>query len=203
MTADIFESFGDSLIPHPVKRMREAEARRAAKKAELPPMVKHGLEKEREEKSKQMMRYRKFKAEVREGLQRGDYGPEIIELFKLLRRRTHICDIVAYVLSASWMLKCSFYVRETLLGYISNAMMLFNIRNGYPPFDDPITIGDWEVEPADGILGAPENVVVRWGYYFVRRYLVEDIPDQNIGERTKPKLDQMTTQYHHLTGDRI
>jgi hypothetical protein len=138
MTQDMFEAFGDTLIAAPVKRMRESEARRAAKKAEKPPMVLQGLEKKQAEKAKQMIRYRQWKAEVREGMSRGDYGREIIDLFKLMRSRTRAIDYVNFVLGAKWMLKCNEDVRTTLLGYLGHAMALQNVRNGYPPFNDAL-----------------------------------------------------------------
>lgn len=135
---DLFESFGESLIAKPIKRMREAEARREAAKAARAPMVKRGLEKAQIEKAKQLIRYRQWKAEVREGMTRGDYGIEIIELLKAMRRPTRAGGMVDYILKSKWLLKCSDDVRTTLLGYIDHAMVRHNIRNGYPPFNDAL-----------------------------------------------------------------
>lgn len=133
-TNDLFEEFGESLTPQWKKR---AEAKAAARAAKAP-MVKHGLEKEQIEKAKQLVRYRQWKAEVREGMSRGDYGIEIIELLKHLRHPSRITDLVNYILSAEWLLKCSLETRATLLGYIDHALVRHQVRNGYPPFDDAI-----------------------------------------------------------------
>lgn len=131
---DLFEAFGESLTPKWKKRAEAKEATRAAKA----PMVKRGLEKEQIEKAKQLVRYRQWKAEVREGMSRGDYGIEIIELLKHLRHPSRIADLVNYILSADWLLKCSLETRATLLGYIDHALVRHQVRNGYPPFDDAI-----------------------------------------------------------------
>ena len=141
MTIDPFEQFADSIVPPHVRNQRhrvdEREARKAARAA-IPPMVKRGLEKEQIEKAKQLVRYRQWKAEVREGMTRGDYGIEIIDLLKHMRRPTQAGGMVDYVLNAKWLLKCSNDVRTTLLGYIDHAMVRHNIRNGYPPFMDAL-----------------------------------------------------------------
>src|SRR4051812_29097527 len=99
-------------------------------------MVKHGLEKKQEEKSKQLALYRKWKSEVREGMSRGEYGEEIIGLFKALRKPTFAAGLVDYVRDAAWLHNSSLDVRITLLGYIASAIVRHRIRNGYPPFDD-------------------------------------------------------------------
>jgi hypothetical protein len=137
MTADLFETFGDSLIPQPVKRQREQEARKQARAA-IPPMVKHGLEKEQIEKQKQLQRYRLWKSQVRDGMSRGDYGIEIIELLKQLRRPSRAKELVQFIQASKWMLKCSLDVRLTMLGYIDHAITRHRIRNGWPPFDDAL-----------------------------------------------------------------
>src|SRR5258708_26301486 len=137
-----FEAFGNSITPHPIKQQQERTAARAARKAVRAPMVKHGLEKEQIEKAKQLMRYRKWKAEVREGMSRGDYGNEIITLLKQMRCPSRGKELVEYVQSAKWLMKCSLETRLTLLGYIDDAMIRHAIRNGYPPFDDAIPAFD-------------------------------------------------------------
>lgn len=166
-----FEAFGDSLLPQPVKKMREQEARRAAakaKRAEIPPMVKRGLELKMEHKQIQMKRYRQWKAEVREGLKRGDYGTEIIGMFRLIRRRITAKEIVAYVLREKWLLECTPFVRVTLLGYLNHALSIWQTRNGWP-MDDPVPYID--VEPADFSKLTDDELISRWAFYFMRRHL--------------------------------
>lgn len=138
MMTNVWEQFADKQMSRRHKRETEKEARKLAAKAARPPMVLTGLEKKLAEKSKQLIRYRHWKAEVREGMSRGDYGDEIVELLRMLRRPSTRKDLVPYVLSAEWITRCSQDVKETLLGYIDHAMVLERERNGYPPFDDPV-----------------------------------------------------------------
>jgi len=131
---NLFEAFGDK-VPIPHKRAREKQAAKSAR-AE---MVKTGLEKKQEEKAKQLIRYREWKREVREGITRGDFGVEIVELLKILRRPTQTEMLITYVLDSKWIMKCPLHARETMLGYIDEMLIRFNVRNGYPPFNDPLT----------------------------------------------------------------
>jgi len=103
------------------------------------PMVLHGLEKKQAEKAKQLKHYREWKAQVRDGIARGDYGDEIIELFKVLRRPG--LAVAEYVQQATWLLSCTLDVRLTLLSYIDHAMTRQNIRSGLPTFNDALP---WE-----------------------------------------------------------
>jgi hypothetical protein len=138
VTADLFETFGESLIPAPVKYARAAAERREAKKAAraaIPPMVKRGLELKQEQTKKQLQRYKKWKAEVREGMSRGDYGSEIVDMFKVLRKRSSILE---YVRASPWLLACSVEVKLTLLGYIDHSLIRYDVRAGYPPFNDSL-----------------------------------------------------------------
>jgi hypothetical protein len=135
---NVWEKFADKQMSPRHKRETEKEARKQMAKAARPPMVLTGLEKKLAEKSKQLIRYRQWKAEVREGMSRGDYGDEIVELLRMLRRPSTRKDLVPYVLNAKWIMKCSLETRSTLLSYIDNAMVLERERNGYPPFDDPM-----------------------------------------------------------------
>lgn len=141
---DLFEEFGESLTPKWKQREEAKAAAKEAKRAAMPPMVKRGLEKKQEEKAKQLVRYREWKKEVKEGMSRGDYGDEIIDLFKRLRHPDKAAELVDYVLNAKWMLLCSMDTRTTLLGYIDHMLVRHNIRMGYPPIDDslPEWMGD-------------------------------------------------------------
>jgi hypothetical protein len=135
---DLFEEFGNSITPKWKQRAEAKAAAKEARRAATPPIIKRGLEKEQEEKSKQLKRYRLWKAQVREGMSRGDYGIEIVELLKHLRHPSQTENLVSYILSAKWLMRCSLDTRETLLGYIDDALVRHAIRNGYPPFDDPL-----------------------------------------------------------------
>lgn len=148
---DPFEELGESLTPKWKKIAETKAAAKEARRAAKPPMVKRGLEKEQEEKAKQMIRYRRWKAEVREGISRGDYGTEIVGLFKLLRKPTFANGLVDYVRNADWLHRCNLDVRLTLLDYIFQAVILHRLRNGYPPFDDAIPAFDdsFVMEPTD------------------------------------------------------
>src|SRR5450631_3741529 len=96
---DLYESFGDSLIPKPVKYAREAEAKRAAKFAARiaakPVMVKQGLEKKQEETSKQMVRYRLYRRQVFEGLLHLEHGDKIAKMRAYLRQLKFDPDALA------------------------------------------------------------------------------------------------------------
>jgi len=123
----------------PVRRAREAAERRLLKKAEkqhAAPMMPSPMEKKMWEKAKQLQFYRQWKAEIREGLKRGDYGPEIIGLFKILRKISKARDLVTYVENSRWLLDAPGRVQLAVYGYISHAIMLHRERNGYSPFDD-------------------------------------------------------------------
>jgi len=148
--SDMFEEFGESLIPKTLKRQREVEARREiakAARAAIPPMVKRGLEKDQEDQSKQMVRYRLWKKQVFEGLLYTEQGDDIVELRRYLKRSTTTPDALAkYVTECKWIMKCTFDARETLLGYINHAISRWNVRNGYPD-DDPIPSFDGTPDP--------------------------------------------------------
>lgn len=138
------------------RREEKVEARRAAQ-----PMKPSPLEQKVYDKREQLARYRKWKIEVRQALERGDYGPEVIALLKILRS-PKARDLVAYVQGAKWMQQCTRDVRLTLLGYINHAITRHRIRNGYPPMDDPIPSFDGTPDP-------PENA-----FLIIRRLLTQD-----------------------------
>lgn len=144
---NVFEAFAESQMSNAKKREYRREETKAAKKTATPPMVLQGLEKKQAEKAKQMIRYRLWKTQVRDGITRGDYGTEIIGLFKLLRSRIDEEALVEFVRNADWLHRCSLDVRWTLLGYISHAMILYRIRSGFPPMDDPIPSFDGTPDP--------------------------------------------------------
>jgi hypothetical protein len=131
-----------------------ARNERQEAKAARQPMVLRGLEKDQAEKAKQMKRYRKWKAEVRDGISRGDYGTEIISLFKYLKKPTIAAGLLDYIRDAAWLHACSFDVRLTLLGYIDASICRHNIRSGRSVMDDPIPSfnGGTDEPPTDGFI---------------------------------------------------
>lgn len=152
MTVDLFESFGDSLIPKTVKAARAAEDRRAARQAARiaanPPMVKQGLEKKQEATSRQMIRYREYKRQVFEGLLHLKHGENIGKMRTYLRKLTFTPDeLVRHTISAKWILECPLETRYVLLSYINRSLGRWYVRNGHPDPDDPIPSFDGTPDP--------------------------------------------------------
>jgi len=152
MTVDIFESFGDSLLSKGAKAARAAEARyearKAAKAAANPPMVKRGLEKKQEETSKQMVHYREWKRQVFEGLLHLEHGDKIAKMRTYLRKQTFNPDELArLVANAKWILECPDETRRVLLSYINHSLGRWYVRNGYPDPNDPIPSFDGTPDP--------------------------------------------------------
>jgi hypothetical protein len=132
----------------------EREERIAVKKPRQP-MVLQGLEKKQAETAKQLIRYREWKAQVREGMSRGDYGKEIIELFRYLRKPTVAAGLLEYIANAKWLHACSEDTKITVLGWIDHAIVRHNIRDGRSPMDDPMPGLDGitpDQPPTDGFV---------------------------------------------------
>lgn len=105
------------------------------------PMVPSPIEKKLLQQRKQFNLFKQWKREIREGMTRGTYGPEIIELFKMLRRNPETGDMVRWVRKAKWLLKSNDEVKLTILGYIEHSIIRWNVRHGKPPFNDSLP---WE-----------------------------------------------------------
>ena len=105
------------------------------------PMVPTAMEKKQYDKAKQLLLFKKWKREIRQGLIDGDYGSEIVQLLKLLRRTPDSDVLVRYVQNSKWLIEADKKVRSTILSWIADAIMRWDIRHGRPPFNDSLP---WE-----------------------------------------------------------
>lgn len=122
-----FESLSDNATRH---------TRRKIERENKAPMVPSPAEKAQRERAEQVAQYKRWKAEVRRGMAAGIYGPEIIMLFRLLRRFPSSQQLVDWVQGSQWLLDASRDTRREVMGWIGAAIMRWNIRHGLPPFDD-------------------------------------------------------------------
>lgn len=129
VTTNPFEDVGAS-----ASRPTRKKIERAAKQ----PMVPSAREKKQYDKAAQLLLFRQWKREIRRGLVEGIYGPEIVQLLRLLRRIPDEAVLVEFVQRADWLLKSDLEVRYNVLSYIGHAMMRWNIRHGLPPFNDSL-----------------------------------------------------------------
>lgn len=102
------------------------------------PKILSPLEKKLFEQSEQLKMFRKWKNEVREGLKTGEYGPEIVTILRLLKKLPDAAVLINVVHNAIWLRNANEHIRMNVLSYIDAAMMRWNIRNGYPVFNDSL-----------------------------------------------------------------
>lgn len=98
------------------------------------------MEKSIYDRAKQLNLFKRWKREIREGMKRGDFGIEIIELMKLLRKIPDGKSIVTWLMlpQQSWILTAPKETRYEIQGWIGDAMMRWNIRHGLPHFTDSL-----------------------------------------------------------------
>jgi hypothetical protein len=128
------------------------------------PKVLSPLEKKLFEQSEQLRFFRKWKREIKEGMKTGEYGPEVIELFRLIKKLPSTKVLIDWVRSSPWLEKASIEIRHNVLSYIDAAFIRWNIRNGYPPMNDSLDLGfddgqPWEPDSAFIII---RNIILRW-----------------------------------------
>lgn len=126
-----FEDLASS-ASRPTRIKMEAAARRAARQ----PMVPTPREKEQYDRQKQMLRFLKWKKEIRQGLIDGTYGPEIVQLLRLLRTIPDSDVLVRFVKRTYWLRHADQKVKDNVLGYILDCMARWNVRHGLAPFND-------------------------------------------------------------------
>ena len=116
------------------------------------PMVKHGLEKKQEEEAKQAKLYRaQLRAEL-QGMIDGPRGTEIAGLQSLLRSYVHNVEreseVITFLDHADWFGSEPLNTRMRIMSMIGHAILRARIRDGRPPFDDPIPLLDSGERPA-------------------------------------------------------
>jgi hypothetical protein len=57
-------------------------------------------------------------------------------LLRLIRKLPDTETLVEWVRGSKWLAEASLEVRYNVLSYISAALMRWNVRHGYAPFDD-------------------------------------------------------------------
>lgn len=120
-------------VANEASRPTQIKMARAAKQ----PMVPSPREKDQYDKAKQLQLFKQWKKEIRSGLASGDYGPEIVQLLRLLRRIPDE-DVLIRFVQQRWLAEATLEVRYNILSYIDHAMMRWNIRHGLPPFNDSL-----------------------------------------------------------------
>lgn len=124
-----FEDLASSATKHTRKKI-ERENRQ--------PMMPSPVEKQMMEKRELLALYKKWKAMIRRGMAQGLYGPEIIGLFRLLRKTPSPDQMAGWVRSQQWLLNASDDTRYSVLGFIDDVLIRWNVRHGLPPFDDSL-----------------------------------------------------------------
>jgi len=128
-------------MSNPFEDMAEQATRKMRKRIErqaIQPMVPTPMEKAQYDKNKQLQLFKKWKREIREGMSRGIYGTEIITLLKLLRKTPDSTVLVQFVQKSKWLLDADIETKYSILGYIGDAMIRWNIRHGLPPMNDSL-----------------------------------------------------------------
>ena len=116
------------------------------------PMVLKGLDKKQDEDAKQAKRYRAAQRAELQGMIDGPRGQDVLRLQSLLR--SYINDVgredevIVFLDDVHWFDDHGSAFRMRILSMIGNAILRARIRDGRPPFDDPIPLLDSEERPA-------------------------------------------------------
>jgi hypothetical protein len=141
MSDNPFEDLVSSATKHTRKKIERANRQ---------PMVPSPVEKAVMEKRELLSLYKKWKAMIRRGMAQGLYGPEIIGLFRMLRKTPSPQQMADWVRSQQWLLNASTDTKYAVLGWIDEILMRWNVRHGLPPLDDSLP---WEPDnPAVQVL---------------------------------------------------
>lgn len=134
-----FETYAETAIVSPRRaRIRAQERRQEGSQSRSAP-AQAALDKKQEEQAAQLRIYRAWKREIRDEIRR-KYGREFKDLMRLLRnlplsRHDELAD---HVEGATWLIRSDLTTRLATLSYIDSAIVRSNIRDGRPPFDDPL-----------------------------------------------------------------
>lgn len=88
------------------------------------------------ERREQLAQYKQWKAMIRRGMSQGLFGPEIIMLFRLIRKTPSPQQMVDWVAGSKWLLEASSDTRYAVFGFIDTVMIRWNVRHGLAPLDD-------------------------------------------------------------------
>lgn len=130
-----FEAMAEAQTPSPVK----AKYRSAEKAAITRAMKKSDLEQKQEDQNKQLKIYNAWKRTLRQAIA-ARYGTDFKSLVALIRNCAPEREegIYKFVSKAKWLLSADADTRMAVLSYIGSAFIRGQIRDGRPPFDDPI-----------------------------------------------------------------
>src|SRR3954465_10552346 len=109
---------------NPFEEVATSASRPTQKKMARAPTT--AREKDQYDKAKQLQLFKQWKREIRQGLAEGIYGPEIIQLLRLVRRRPDE-DVLIRFVQQRWLQKATLEVRYNILSYIDHTMMRWNI----------------------------------------------------------------------------
>jgi hypothetical protein len=133
MTTNPFEDLADS-ASRPTRKKMQREAVKTARQ----PMVPTAMEKKQRDKGIQMRLFLKWKREIRQGMIDGDYGPDIVQLLRLLRTIPDSDVLVNFVKNSKWLLQSDQRIKDNVLGYIMSCMARWNVRHGLAPLNDSL-----------------------------------------------------------------
>ncbi len=125
-----FEDLSSNATRHARKKI-EREAKKDAA-----PMVPSPLERKMIESRALLAEYKRWKAMIRRGMSAGLFGPEIVMLFRYLRKRPSPADLLRWVEGSQWLQSASADTRYAVFGWLDGVMISWNVRHGLPPMDD-------------------------------------------------------------------
>lgn len=104
------------------------------------PMVPSPMQKAIYDRAKQLNLFKKWKRQIREGMNRGDFGVEIVDMLRLLKKLPDGNTMVDWLRheKQKWILMSPKETRYEILGWFGDAMMRWNIRHGLPHFTDSL-----------------------------------------------------------------
>lgn len=122
-----------------VARTRRPMRARLVKSEAEAPMKPTAQEKEHRDKTVQLRLYREHHREELEIARRGEFGPQLLELEKFMRRMT-IDDGAALVdlVKRSRLAQADKFARIVVLRLVDDAIARLRAQNGLAPFDDSL-----------------------------------------------------------------
>jgi hypothetical protein len=132
-----FERYAAMNVPRRKKSVRVVKSEADA------PMKPTAVEKERSDNDIQFARYKCAVRQQSEVLLNSEHGENYRVLLSLLKRLTpqsaHSAhQLVAYVRAAQWIKRCNADQKFTVLSIIDATIIRARVREGLPPFDDPL-----------------------------------------------------------------
>lgn len=132
-----FEAYAQQSIPSPVKaKHRAAEKREARAQAKMVPTP---MERKLREQQELLASYRRWRKEVRVEVTKSN-AAGMAALVKVLRKLTaqSAWDAVEHVRESRWLLSADSETQLATLRIIADVLVRCNVRDGLPPFDDPL-----------------------------------------------------------------